>query len=702
MKKNSKNYYVFWLTLFLISIFSIGTYAQNEEDEKIELNSIAFTGNTYFSDSELKNVIQLKESSGWFSQFLNSFTNFGSPPSYFDSLQTDDDIAILEDYYKSYGFFKAIITADYILSNHNKEANLVYHITEGEASQIRQFSITGLENLMPEFYEEIVNIISVDSADQYTSTLLHHNNKQILDFLRDHGYFHAKNSWPIVEMDTVINVVDISVDFDLGNRYKVSDVTVEKSGKGAKYVSKNLIKEITNINPGDFYSYHDLKLAQVRLYRTNLFSSAIVAGVDVDSNISIVPIRIATEVGALNEFSPEIIAINENNIFKFGLGLSFVKKNFLGGARKLTISTSAAAQNIPEFITDFNLENDNIFGFADGRIILEQPFLFGKPINTQLETFFTLEKQKNDWNANIFGAKLNLNFELSNYTYLTSFSTHLNWQNYKYVFQEKYIRDRFGLDSTFSGQLVTKNTNTVIGTFMVANKTDALLFPTRGYSLSLLVEDGNSIPFLLSKIGSYNFNHPTYYKFVLSTSLYLPFFEKGNSAFGLKFKIGNIHTYTSTGDKFNIPLNQRFRAGGSNSIRGWGANKLAVSDVNLLPDNLTKEEIDNIKKRKIAPGGFFLFEGSIETRTHLTEMIGAALFVDYGNVWNSTKDFRFDRLAIAAGFGFRFYTEYIPFRIDFGLKLYNPEDRRNLFARFNDKGGFLNNMKFQFGIGEAF
>ena len=89
-------------------------------------------------------------------------------------------------------------------------------------------------------------------------------------------------------------------------------------------------------------------------------------------------------------------------------------------------------------------------------------------------------------------------------------------------------------------------------------------------------------------------------------------------------------------------------------------------------------------------------------RTHLTKTIGAAVFLDYGNVWYNVKDFRFDNLAIATGFGFRYYSEFVPVRIDLGFKLYNPNDRRSLLERFNDSRGLLNNMEIQIGIGEAF
>ncbi|MBT8385912.1 MAG: BamA/TamA family outer membrane protein, partial [Ignavibacteria bacterium] len=109
---------------------------------------------------------------------------------------------------------------------------------------------------------------------------------------------------------------------------------------------------------------------------------------------------------------------------------------------------------------------------------------------------------------------------------------------------------------------------------------------------------------------------------------------------------------------------------------------------------------DNIA-RDITPGGFFLLEGSFETRDHIFEKVGAALFVDFGNVWNNYSEFRFDELAIAAGFGFRYYSDFAPIRIDFGFKAYDPNDRRSFFTRLKHNK-FLDNFEFHFGIGESF
>ena len=114
--------------------------------------------------------------------------------------------------------------------------------------------------------------------------------------------------------------------------------------------------------------------------------------------------------------------------------------------------------------------------------------------------------------------------------------------------------------------------------------------------------------------------------------------------------------------------------------------------------NPTKEDLVEVLGKGTASGGFFLFEGSLETRNRLFGSVGSALFIDYGNTWNSSNEFRFDEVALAAGFGLRYYSEYVPIRIDFGFKIYDPNDRRSMFK----KEFWKEILQFHIGIGEAF
>ncbi len=689
------NKYKILLHIFFFFISSIG-YSQLQIENKIELVSIDFVGNNYFPSSELENIITAKSSPNWFSKIWNSITGSGNSTNYFDSLSIQSEINLLKNYYFSNGFFRTKIQATFNLEKPGlNKASLVFNIVENQPTKFNNILLTGIENIPPAFTSRINSMIKIDSTVQYSDQKVEETTYMVLGYLQDNGYMFAQTDQPIVEIDTVYeNSVNVQLNFNLGKRYKIRNVTVEKNGPGKDLVSNSLIEEVVNIIPEKYYSYHELKMAQIRLYRTNLFSSAIITGDRSDTLGNYVPIRIITEVGLLNELSPEIIAINdmtESNSFKLGLGLSWTNKNFLGDARKLTIGSSVAAENIGEFIKNANFSNDNIYGFADVRASIEQPFLFGKPINTKFETFYTLEKKRNEWNASIYGTKLNFNFELPKYNYLTALSTYFTWQSAQYVFSEAYLHAR--LDSSLS-TLTTNSKNIVLGVQLFANKTNDQTFPTSGYSISILAEDGNSFPYLISKILDYNFNNSAYYKIVLTSTYYFSFLSDLFDSFGAKFKIGNIHTYY--GNALNIPFNQRLTAGGSNSIRGWRANDLPLIKSIKLTDNPTQAEIENAA-RKITPGGFFLLEGSIEARQHITEKIVGALFMDYGNVWNSYSEIKINKIAIASGFGLRYYSEYAAIRFDFGFKVYDPSNSNSFYQR-----KLFDIMSFQLGIGEAF
>ncbi|PID63084.1 MAG: hypothetical protein CR986_00455 [Ignavibacteriae bacterium] len=686
------------LTFIIILVIVLLSLNDNfaQKNKKIELTAIKFSGNTFFNENKLKELIISKESPGWFSQFLNSFSGLGNPAIYFDSLKIQDDIAIIENLYKANGFFKTKIYADYsIEANGEKEAKLNYIINENSRSIIRKHETSGLETINQNLLKSLNELNNIDSNTFYSEKLIEDNNKKTVNFLLDKGYILVDVSKPVVRVDTLYNVVDVLINFNLGKRYRISKVRVKKSGPGENLVSNELIKEIANINNEKYYNTSELKLSQIRLYRTNLFSSAVISGNVIDTIQNSIPVDIVTKIGLLHELSPEIIAVNEKNNFKFGLGLSFSKKNFLGNARKLTLSASAATQNLTEFLGQVSLATDNVYGYADTRIGLEQPFLFGKPINTLLEGYYTLEKREKQWNAAIYGANLNLNFELPPYTYITSLSTYFKWEHAKYIFQDEYLSEILP-DSLEIKKVTTNSTNNILGIAIVIDKTNDLLFPTEGYALSLIAEDGNTLPYLFSLIGNYNFKSATYYKLLLTTTKFFPNVTLLD-VLGLKLKIGNINTFR--GSVYDIPFNQRFSAGGSNSIRGWRANSLPETE-NVLPANFTKRDIENIARNR-TPGGFFLFEGSIEGRILLSENIGSAIFIDFGSIWDHYKLIRLNEIAVAAGFGFRYYSIFAPIRLDFGFKAYDPNDTNNFFYRIKHTP-FFKNFIIQIGIGEAF
>jgi outer membrane translocation and assembly module TamA len=86
-----------------------------------------------------------------------------------------------------------------------------------------------------------------------------------------------------------------------------------------------------------------------------------------------------------------------------------------------------------------------------------------------------------------------------------------------------------------------------------------------------------------------------------------------------------------------------------------------------------------------------------------TKNLGAAVFFDYGNIWETHKLFRISQIAMDAGFGVRYDLFLGPVRVDIGWKLFDPTDQHNekwLFSNFSKV--FKDKMVITFGIGQAF
>jgi outer membrane protein insertion porin family len=410
-----------------------------------------------------------------------------------------------------------------------------------------------------------------------------------------------------------------------------------------------------------------------------LFSSITVSTPDKDSVTSTrIPLIVDGTIGLLNELAPEIIMNNQQSAFNIGLGISYIRKNFLGEARKLTVKSSFGIQDIftvdfENVIEKFSFRDTTLLGYFDSRIILEQAFRYRRPIYAALENYLTIDKQTN-FNITRYGSKLSLEFEMARYAFLNFLKT-----SYNVEVSNEYYRT---LNDSLDIKLLS-----VIGAEFGSSTVDNIIFPTRGYNLSFQVEEANSLPYLISKVIKDDYDDALFYKVVVTNTIFGSYGRKRNYIFASKLKVGHLQAFV--GDYGGLPLNRTFYAGGSNSVRGWRSNELVPKGTPNVPGFLATNV--NVK------GGTFLFEGSLESRLRFIESFGVAVFTDFGNTWLGYKDFRFDEVALAAGLGIRYYSPIAPFRLDFGFKMYDPEDKLWIFGK-----KVWDNFEFHFGIGEAF
>ena len=154
-----------------------------------------------------------------------------------------------------------------------------------------------------------------------------------------------------------------------------------------------------------------------------------------------------------------------------------------------------------------------------------------------------------------------------------------------------------------------------------------------------------------------------------------------------------------------VPFEKRYFAGGSNSVRGWQARTLGPGTFRGEGNTLVYD----------LQAGDIRLDLNLEYRFKVLKFLELAAFTDAGNIW-TIRDyeqqpggvFRFDsfykQIAWAYGVGVRLDLSLFIFRVDFGVKLYDPSRMaEGKQWRTAPNGlGWNDDMTFHFAIGHPF
>jgi outer membrane protein insertion porin family len=128
-----------------------------------------------------------------------------------------------------------------------------------------------------------------------------------------------------------------------------------------------------------------------------------------------------------------------------------------------------------------------------------------------------------------------------------------------------------------------------------------------------------------------------------------------------------------------LPLSERFFAGGDTTVRGFALDRLG-DDATIDQDGFPQ-----------GGNATLIFNG--EVRARVTESIDLVGFLDAGNVYDRFRNISLDRIRGGAGFGVRYRSPVGPIRVDLGFKL----DRQTF-----DNGDLERPTALHISIGQAF
>ena len=389
------------------------------------------------------------------------------------------------------------------------------------------------------------------------------------------------------------------------------------------------------------------------------------------------------------------------NFFKNGENLNLSASGSIGKSGNKTISQTNydLTINFPRFLffenyTD-NLENKTTFlsfGSSNQRNIgldrnsFKLDFNYGWTKNNKFIDFSAIQieliNNKNIENyfniySNSYGQ---LNFISSKYTSDSKYflNGQLNIPNGINFFIEDVLNgslivdsDDFSLVSYIDGrrQRLISN-NLIIGSsFQISNNYDnrydkknfrqwKLKFKSSGNLASILINKNSEGKKLISDL--------EFSQFLKIESSFIRHWDvSDNSLFAVRYFGGIAIPF---GNSNNIPFSESFFGGGSNDNRAWEVYKLG-------PGSSGAKNEFNEANLKLAL--------NLEYRFKMFGNFNGAIFTDIGNIWNVLDDTEeesrsfngfkdLDELAIGSGIGLRYDSGLFIFRLDMGLKTYNP------------------------------
>ena len=559
---------------------------------------------------------------------------------YFDRRAFEADLKRIEAFYRDRGFPDARVRSfDVKLNDAQDKVDITLDISEGEPVVVESIELRGFDVLRPFRQRRLRETLPLLAGRPLDRQLAVASRDRALNALRDAGYPYAEVT--LRDEEAAPKRRRLIVDAVPGVLAHFGEIDV----RGTTSVSENVIRRQLTFQPGDRYTRTQMRESQSKLYGLELFEFANIEPLEEPVLMSEeVPVRVTVAEGQHRKITTGIGYGTEEQA---RARIRWDHRNVFGGAQQAGIEAkwSSLDRGVRvDYREPYFLSRHLSFTF-DG-----QTWQATEPVYStrQVGGRFLIRHQSNQRNFWTIGVANEFQHSTIDRKALGDFT----------------IRDdliALGLDPT-TGE--SRGTLGAIVFDISRNTTNNLLNSTRGYLLSGHVEQAGKWLW-----GSYNF-----WSASAEARHFVTFARTVTLA--TRLRAGSI--VPTGGDEANVPFYRRFFLGGSSSIRGWGR-----FDVSPLTEGFPV-------------GGLTMLEGSSELRMPLRGKLGAAAFIDFGNVWRESNNFDLGDLRYAVGPGLRYQTPIGPARLDIGYQL-NPID-----GLLVNGAPQTRRFRLHFSIGQAF
>lgn len=579
------------------------------EGKKARIRSITFVGNDALSKNRLQKIMKTHKAF-WF---------VGGK---FDEAKFETDLTNIIDAYGNVGRLEAAIPrTEVTYTDDGKGMNITVYLTEGA-----EYHVETIEFADNEVYDddEIRDIVEVQETDVHNKGQVEADAGTVEQGYRDSGYVNAKVT-PQVVLDRenkTTRVVHQVAENDL--KY-IREIRIT----GNEVTKDQIIRRQMLLDPGDRFDGSAVKLTQRRLENTRFFESTRITLSDIEND----PL-----------WTDMIVDVEEGDTGTFNFGVGYSTEDRLGGFAELRLNNvdvtnwptfAGGGQQLSLRLNTGERREEYSLSFTDPEI-MGYPLMFGFDLFDESYEY----RGGTDYTEQQTGGQLRFGKVLSPFVQVRSNFRYQDTDISDYPFEfviNPELRELTGSSTTISNAWsIERNT--------IDNNRDA----SSGASHILSLE--------VAGLGGDN----EFVKLEHDSTWYRALDDEQKWVLSFRMREGWVTPY---GSSDYVPLQDRFFAGGTTTVRGYDNRDIGPKTRQFL-----------FWGDDYAIGGEARLLDSLEVKYKLNKLLRLYAFVDSGGVWSEAGDFDFGDIKYSAGLGLGFDVPRLgPFRLDYGVPI-NPDD----------------------------
>jgi outer membrane protein assembly complex protein YaeT len=637
-----------------------------DQGKRHKLLEITLDGNKYFPRETIRERMTMQPAGGLLLYGLYSQTILGR------------DVSSIEDLYHANGFLQAKVSPnvqdDYL--GKVGQIKVTLKIDEGPQTLVGKLTIQG-NSAVPS--DTLRGLISATEGQPYSETSIANDQSLVTNYYFNHGFPEIRFASSVKPEPGAANRMDVSYKLTEGDQVFVDKVLIS----GLHYTKGFIVEREMAVQSGDPLSQEDMLDSQRRLYDLGIFNAVEMAVQNPEGE--------ATHKNVTYQ-------VTEAQRYTFTYGVGFEVATGQPSASTAPQGDTGASARVSFDVTRLNFRGrdhtitlQTRYGNLQKRALVsyQAPRWFDyKNLTMSLTAFYDDTFDVRTFEARRLEGSAEIKQTLNKGTTLF----------YRFTYRRVDIPEN---SLVIDPNLVPLFSQPVrVGMPALTYIRDTRDDPTDSHKGAFTSLDGGAA-------SGYFGSQANFSRFLAQNSTYYQFHKK-RWVFARSTRIGFEEPFSSTDF---IPLPERFFAGGSNSLRGFGINQAGPRDL----------------QTGFPLGGQAIFLNNLELRTPPLPLplvgndVSAVVFHDMGNVFSSAGDIvdsllrhsqphpssctdlavldcNFNYVSHAVGGGVRYRTPIGPVSFDLGYNLNPPafpvarENRVDQLKHFN----------FFFSIGQTF